>query len=349
MRLRQLSLVSSTDAVVRRGTAGVRLGDALDFYAEWPAPTVIVVDGPYGVSGFPGDPPTPEGLGEWYEPHIREWARNALPSTTLWFWNSEVGWAEVHPVLKRHGWRYAGASIWDKGIGHIAGNVNSKSIRSFPVVSELCVRYVREVMLPTLTGELLTLKEWLRYEWLRSGLPLSRTNEACGVRNAATRKYFTLDWRWYFPPPEMMERLAAYATRHGTATDVPYFSLDRETPLSADQWRLMRAKWNHAHGITNVWHEPALLGDERLRVDGRMKCVHLNQKPLTLMERIIGAASAPGDVVWEPFGGLCTGCVAASRLGRHAFAAEINPDYYELAVERLEDEGDELNDGVASA
>lgn len=327
----------------------VELGDALSFYATWRPPTAIIADGPYGVSGFPGDPPTPEGLDDWYEPHVREWSRNAQPSTTLWFWNSEVGWAEVHPVLKKHGWRYAGACIWDKGIGHIAGNVNSKSIRSFPVVSEVCVRYIREVLLPTLDDELLTLKEWLRYEWLRSGLPLMKTNEACGVRNAATRKYFTLDWRWYFPPPEMMERLADYATRNGRPTEVPYFSIDRKTPISEDRWQLMRSKWNHVHGITNVWQEPALRGEERLRVDGRMKCVHLNQKPIKLMEQIVAAVSDPGDVVWEPFGGLCTASVAAARLGRDAYAAEINPDYYALAVERLRDEADEITDDAALA
>lgn len=250
---------------------------------------------------------------------------------------------------RTHGWRYAGASIWDKGIGHIAGNVNSKSIRSFPVVSEVCVRYVREVLLPTLDGELLTLKEWLRYEWLRSGLPLTKTNDACGVANAATRKYFTLDWRWYFPPADMIERLAAYATRHGHKTKVPYFSIDRLTPVSAQKWALMRAKWNHVHGITNVWQEPALRGEERLRIDGSMKCVHLNQKPIKLMERIVGAASDPGDVVWEPFGGLCTASVAAARMGRDAYAAEINPDYYTLALERLSDDLDEIENDAASA
>ncbi len=348
MRQRQLSLVSPSSAGAERGEARVQQGDALGFYAHWPSPTVIVADGPYGVSGFPGDPPTPDGLGEWYEPHVRAWADLAQPSTTLWFWNSEVGWAEVHPVLKAHGWQYAGASIWDKGIGHIAGNVNSKSIRSFPVVSEVCVRYVRDVRLPTLDGQLLPMRQWLRYEWQRSGLPLTKTNEACGVRNAATRKYFTLDWRWYFPPPEMIERLAAYATRHGKPTDVPYFSVDRVSPISGEQWKVMRAKWNHVHGITNVWQEPALRGDERLRVDGRMKCVHLNQKPLKLMERIVAAASDPGDVVWEPFGGLCTASVAAARLGRHSFAAEINPEYYELALDRLNDDVDAVTDAAAT-
>jgi hypothetical protein len=297
---------------------------------------VIVADGPYGVSGFPGDPPTPDGLGEWYEPHVKAWSEHALPSTTLWFWNSEIGWAETHPVLKANGWRYAGAHVWDKGIPHIAGNVNGKSIRGFPIVSEICVRYVRDVTLPTLEGEQLPLNKWLRYEWARAGLPLYLTNEAAGVANAATRKWFTLDHLWYHPPGDAMVTLARYAKEHGPKTKVPYFSLDRRTMLKRKQWELLRAKWNHVHGLTNVWTEPALRGEERIRHAGRMKCVHLNQKPLKLIERIIRASTDEGDVVWEPFGGLCSAVVAANRLGCPAYAAEINPDYYELALDRLD-------------
>jgi site-specific DNA-methyltransferase (adenine-specific) len=158
------------------------------------------------------------------------------------------------------------------------------------------------------------------------------------VRNAATRKYFTLDWRWYFPPPEMIERLADYAAEHGHPTDVPYFSVNRETPVTAEQWGRLRAKWNHTHAITNVWREPGLRDGERLRVNGRLKCVHLNQKPLKLIERTIRASSDAGDVIWEPFGGLCTAAVASVRLGRRSYAAEINPEFHALATERLDHE-----------
>ncbi|WP_333029282.1 MULTISPECIES: hypothetical protein [unclassified Microcoleus] len=66
-------------------------------------------------------------------------------------------------------------------MGHIAGNVNTQKIRRFPVVTEVCVQYIREV-----TVNELTLKAWLLREWKRSGLPLRRANDACGVVDAAT-------------------------------------------------------------------------------------------------------------------------------------------------------------------
>ncbi len=334
---RQSTLFSIPPHSATHGMSHLEQADALERYAQWPKPTVIIADGVYGVGGFPGDPPTVDGLANWYAPHIAEWARHALPETTLWFWGTEIGWATVHPVLALHGWEYRGLHVWDKSIAHIAGNVNSKTIRSFPIVTEVCARYIREVRLATEDGQQLPLQQWLRYEWQRAGLPLSKTNEACGVKNAATRKYFTQDHLWYFPPPEMMERLASYAKQHGCTTNRPYFSLDGIHPLDAEQWSHMRAKWNHIHGVTNVWSEPAVRGIERLK-DEQSKCIHANQKPLRLIERIIQASSDLGDVIWEPFGGLCSVAVAALHTERQCYSAEVLPEYYELACERLERE-----------
>ena len=326
----------------------IDLADAATRYADWPAPTAIVSDGPYGLALFPGDPPTPEHLAEWYAPHVAAWAFHSLPATTLWFWGTEVGWATVHPVLILHGWEYRALHIWDKGIGHIAGNVNSNTIRGFPVVTEVCAQYVRKVQLATEDGQLLPMKEWLRHEWTRSGLPLAKTNDACGVKNAATRKYFTQDHLWYFPPPDMMDRLARYAAEHGYPTRRPYFSLDGRTPLTAEQWSHMRAKWNHAHGITNVWSEPAVRGAERLK-DRHAKCLHANQKPLRLIERIIRACTDPGDVVWEPFGGLCSAAVASLKTRRNCYSTELIPEFYDLAISRLDGvQGDLFGESAAA-
>lgn len=320
-------------------------GDALDAYDAWPAPTVIVSDGAYGIGGFPSDPRTPDELGEWYEPHVEAWSKHAHPATTLWFWNTEVGWATVHPLLLDRGWTYVQPIVWDKGLGHIAGNVNGETIRRFPVVTELCALYRRRLEFATPDGTM-GAKQWLRYEWQRSGLPLSAANKACGVANAATRKYLTQDWLWYFPPPEMMERLVGYANLHGDPAGVPYFSLDGRAGVTAAEWAALRGRWNHEHGLTNVWSAPPLNGQERYKGNGvrsaprvyrpgRNAAVHLNQKPLEFMRRIVAASSDPGDVVWEPFGGLCTAAAAAVDLGRIGYAAETVAHFADLAEQRL--------------
>ncbi len=322
-------------------------GDVLDVYVEWPQPSLIMSDGAYGVGGFPGDPRTPSELPNWYAPHIENWTKFAHPATTLWFWNTEIGWASVHPLLADAGWDYVQSIVWDKGLSHIAGNVNGDTIRQFPVTTEVCVFYRRRLEFETAEG-VMPAKQWLRHEWLRAGLPLYRANEACGVANAATRKYLTQDWLWYFPPPEMLERLVAYANHHGDPKGAPYYSVDGPTPLTASEWSRLRHAWTHAHGLTNVWRRPALHSDERYKGNGirsaprvhnpgRHASVHLNQKPVEFMERIITAATRPGHVVWEPFGGLCSAAAAAIACGRHAFAAERVDHFADVAEQRLLD------------
>ena len=307
-------------------------GDSLNLYSKWESPVVIISDGPYGVSGYRGDPPTSECLREWYKPHIEKWSEYSTPMTTLWFWNTEIGWANVHPTLVEHGWEYRNCHIWDKGIAHIAGNSNSKTLRKFPVVTEVCVQYTKKAFFKA-DGIQMDMQQWLRYEWERTGLPLYKTNEACGVRNAATRKYFTKDHLWYYPPPEAFEKIVEYANRYGSEDGKPYFSLDGHKPITGRGWTKLRSKFYCENGITNVWREPAVRGNERLKKE--CKCIHNNQKPLGLISLCIRSSSDAGDVIWEPFGGLCSAAISAHELKRRCYAAEINDEYFKPAVERL--------------
>lgn len=320
---------SLQEQVYQRGQVRLYYGDALQWYHRWEPPIVIISDGAYGLGLFPGDPVNPDELIAWYEPHVQAWTASATPQTTLWFWNSEIGWATVHPLLRQYGWKYTNCHIWDKGLAHIAGNSNTQAARKFPVVTEVCVQYVREVRVGNLS-----LQEWLRREWERTGLPLALANRACGVQNAATRKYLTKDHMWYFPPPEAFEQLVAFANAHGDPLGRPYFSTDGVRPLSRAEWERMRPKFHCKVGITNVWRVPPLNGRERLRTEG--KSSHPNQKPIDLMRLIIEASSDRGDLVWEPFGGLCSAAIAAYQLGRACVSAEINREFYELAVRRLQ-------------
>lgn len=323
----------------QRGAANIHFGRAENLYEFWPTPTCIISDGPYGVSGYPGDQHKPDGLTDWYCPHIAAWSERATPETTLWLWNTEIGWATIHPILLEHGWEYRCCNIWDKGMGHIAGNSNTQTLRMFPIVTEVCVQYVKVPSFPY-NGHKLTMQQWLRREWERSGLPFRLANEACGVRNAATRKYLTADHLWYYPPVEAFVRLAEYANRHGRMNGRPYFSIDGMRPITGAEWASMRAKFQCDVGVTNVWRVPQVGGEERIHGERqgmryKFRSLHGSQKPLAFMERIIRASTDKGDVVWEPFGGLCPGAVISHRLERKYRAAEIVPEFYLAAVERL--------------
>ena len=64
------------------------------------------------------------------------------------------------------------------------------------------------------------------------------------------------------------------------------------------------------------------------------------QKPLALLERIIKASSNEGDMVFDPFCGCATTCVAASRLQREWIGCDLSELAVQLVNERIsEDQG----------
>jgi site-specific DNA-methyltransferase (adenine-specific) len=325
--------------VCTRDQVTIHFDHAENLYPDWPAPTCIISDGPYGVSGFPGDNRKAESLAEWYEPHIKAWSNYSTPETTLWFWNTEVGWATVHPVLVANGWEYRCCNVWDKGLGHVAGNANTQTLRKFPVVTEVCVHYVKRAMFQV-GGRCLTMQEWLREEWKRTGLAFRLANEACGLLNAGTRKYLTADHLWYYPPADAFVKLTQYANEHGDPAGRPYFSLDGQRPVSGRSWAKLRAKFRCDVGVTNVWREPQVSGSERIQgtrnaMKYKFSSLHGSQKPLKFIELAIRASTDEGDVVWEPFGGLCPGAIVSYHFRRRYYGAEIIREFYAAAVERL--------------
>ncbi len=58
--------------------------------------------------------------------------------------------------------------------------------------------------------------------------------------------------------------------------------------------------------------------------------------PEYLVQELLKLTTQPGDVVLDPFLGSGTTSVVAKRMARHYLGIEINPDYCEIANERLE-------------
>lgn len=70
------------------------------------------------------------------------------------------------------------------------------------------------------------------------------------------------------------------------------------------------------------------------------------QKPLALLRRIIEASSNEGDVVFDPFCGCATACVAAQQLGRKWIGIDIEAKAAEVLVERLGDDAGFFKDFI---
>jgi site-specific DNA-methyltransferase (adenine-specific) len=62
---------------------------------------------------------------------------------------------------------------------------------------------------------------------------------------------------------------------------------------------------------------------------------HPTQKPEKLIAKLILASSKPGDIVFDPFAGSGTTCVAAKKLGRRYLGIEIDHEYCLWGAKRL--------------
>jgi len=85
--------------------------------------------------------------------------------------------------------------------------------------------------------------------------------------------------------------------------------------------------WNGTNTMRNWIATPICQGAERTG--------HPTQKPQAILEPLIRVASAPGDVVLDPFAGSGSTLVAAKSLGRHSIGIEGEGKYFRLAQCRL--------------
>ena len=99
------------------------------------------------------------------------------------------------------------------------------------------------------------------------------------------------------------------------------------------EWRYKKAGKTPPEGKTpdDVIIMPALNTMDKERMG------YPTQKPLALYERLILAGSNEGDIVFDPFAGCATTCVAAERLGRQWVGADYWPNTHSLVVKRLND------------
>ena len=86
-----------------------------------------------------------------------------------------------------------------------------------------------------------------------------------------------------------------------------------------DVWQIHRVRWN---------------SKERVSLPNG-KILHASQKPIRLMRRIILSVTNEGDTILDPFLGTGTTAVAAKELGRRSIGIEINPEYANVSLNRL--------------
>jgi site-specific DNA-methyltransferase (adenine-specific) len=117
-----------------------------------------------------------------------------------------------------------------------------------------------------------------------------------------------------------------------------YFTHTTETVLWAAKNAKTKHHFNYAQmkednggkQMKSVWRFSAPTGAEKTH--GK----HPTQKPLGLLRRCIEASTQEGDFIFDPFAGSCTTGVASLELGRKFCGVELEDDFIDLSIRRLE-------------
>jgi site-specific DNA-methyltransferase (adenine-specific) len=71
-------------------------------------------------------------------------------------------------------------------------------------------------------------------------------------------------------------------------------------------------------------------------VHDRYTRIHPTQKPVRLLQRLLALVSKEGDLLLDPFSGSASTAIAAFSLNRRFIGFEIDKEYYEKSIDRLQ-------------
>ncbi|BDS10110.1 DNA-methyltransferase [Aureispira anguillae] len=83
----------------------------------------------------------------------------------------------------------------------------------------------------------------------------------------------------------------------------------------------------------NIWRIPAFSSGAK-KTNGEK--IHPTQKPIELMEKLVASATEENETVLDCFVGSGTTALACKKLNRKFIGYEIQSNYYEIAIKRLE-------------
>ena len=131
-----------------------------------------------------------------------------------------------------------------------------------------------------------------------------------------------ISWVKPNPPPNLSCRYFTHATE-----TIIWAARDKKSRHKFN-YKLMK-QMNAGKQMKSVWTIPPPESWEKKF--GK----HPTQKPLALLERILLASSAEGDLVLDPFLGSGTTALAARQRARRFIGIEIDPKFIDMARKRL--------------
>ncbi len=246
---------------------------------------------------------TEEDYIEWSKQWTAEAARVLRKGGSFYLFGYFRMLSRLLPILEDFGLELRQQIILNKGIQAVSGRA-TKNYKMFPNVTE-SILFLYKDSKPFV-------KQYLKKRQKELGLTAKQINEALGVKangGGMWSIYTGKNVCEQLPTKELWQKLEKILD-----FNIPYEEV---------------AQTYHAQlGITDVWDDINFYGEKDR--------IHPTQKPLKLIERLIYASSNEGNIVLDPFMGSGTTAEACREQGRNYIGFEIDTDYYNKSLERLQ-------------
>lgn len=109
--------------------------------------------------------------------------------------------------------------------------------------------------------------------------------------------------------------------------------LDQKGSLPATFMSLAPGSWHK-----DVWHDVNRMLTLNTEQSRRRQQMHVCPLQFDIVDRLIERYSNPGELVYDPFGGIGTVPLRALKKNRRGRGVELNPDYWRDAINYLKAE-----------
>lgn len=278
------------------------------------------------------DPPYNKGKADWDRGHdwqgwVAEVVRLLKFNGALWVIHRESReLAKISEYIEQLGGPpLANWITWDLfngaqgNRGYLEGFTLASSLRSFQQMAEYLIYHTDDGQLRRRWNQqsgfiFEPVRAYLDGERQRAGLCIGDMNLICGT-TFNQRNTNTCSVQWNMITEERYAKLQTACPKH----------FKRRYEDLRSEYENLRPTFNNPGLVSSVWQGPPAA-----------KNGHETPKPEWLLERIIDTTSNEEDLIFDPFMGSGTTAVAADRLGRNFFGCDINPQYVEMALKRIE-------------
>lgn len=179
------------------------------------------------------------------------------------------------------------------------------------------------------------------YKWLKHCRDLLKENGTIWI-SGSPHNIFQVGYALQSLGFQIMNEIVWYKPNAPPNLSGRYFAHAHESLIWAKKTK--NAKHYFNYGLMKKWNDKMSPSGKQMRsiwyipstpLEEKRAGKHPTQKPLELMRRIILSCSKEGDLILDPFLGSGTTGVIASKFNRKFIGIEIDKEFCNLAIKRL--------------